>query len=54
MREHVFILSPDTTQNYDMGWREEERAQDTVVQLRELKAAGIDTLVEAVRAQWPA
>jgi len=46
MHEHIFILSPDIMQNYDTGWREEERVEDAIAKLRALKAAGIDTLVD--------
>ena len=46
MHEHIFILSPEMMQNYDTGWREEERVQDAIAQLRALKRAGIDTLVD--------
>ena len=47
MHEHVFILTPDMHQNYGHAyWDEEKRVADAVEQLRALKAAGIDTIVD--------
>jgi phosphotriesterase-related protein len=48
MHEHVFVLSTEYVQNYGAGgwWDEEERVADAVVQLRELVACGIDTIVD--------
>src|SRR3954468_3048575 len=45
MHEHVFVITPDVQQNHD-EWNEEERVRDAVSKLRELKAAGIDTIVD--------
>ena len=45
MHEHVFVLTPDVQQNHD-EWDEETRVTDAVAKLRELKAAGIDTIVD--------
>jgi phosphotriesterase-related protein len=46
MHEHVFVLSPEIQQNYDIGWDEESRVADAIVRLNELKAAGIDAIVD--------
>ncbi|MGH3745052.1 MAG: phosphotriesterase family protein [Mycobacteriales bacterium] len=47
MHEHVFVLSPEIEENYPGGWGDEDqRVEDAVGRLRELKAAGIDTIVD--------
>jgi phosphotriesterase-related protein len=47
MHEHVFVLSTEHLQNYgDAWWDEDERVQDAVDKLNELKARGIDTIVD--------
>ncbi|MGY1620426.1 phosphotriesterase [Geodermatophilus sp. SYSU D00691] len=48
MHEHVFVLSTEHVQNYGAGdwWDEEERVADAVQKLDELKALGIDTIVD--------
>jgi phosphotriesterase-related protein len=48
MHEHVFVLSTEHVQNYGMGdwWDEDVRVADAVAQLNELKALGIDTIVD--------
>jgi phosphotriesterase-related protein len=48
MHEHVFVLSTEHVQNYGAGdwWDEDERVADAVTQLDELKALGIDTIVD--------
>jgi phosphotriesterase-related protein len=46
MHEHVFVLSPELQQNYDLGWDEETRVAEAIARLDELKAAGIDTIVD--------
>ncbi|MCF6744482.1 phosphotriesterase [Blastococcus sp. KM273128] len=48
MHEHVFVLSTEHVQNYGTGdwWDEDERVADAVQQLDELKALGIDTIVD--------
>jgi phosphotriesterase-related protein len=48
MHEHVFVLSTEHLQNYGAGtwWDEEERVADAVQKLDELKALGIDTIVD--------
>ena len=46
MHEHVFVLSTEIMENYPGTWEEEERHTDAVARLRELKAVGIDTIVD--------
>ena len=46
MHEHVFVLSPEILQNHPEYWDEEERVTDAVAKLRQLKDAGIDTIVD--------
>ncbi|MGY2066051.1 phosphotriesterase family protein [Blastococcus sp. SYSU DS0619] len=48
MHEHVFVLSTEHVQNYGTGdwWDEDERVADAVRQLNELKALGVDTIVD--------
>jgi phosphotriesterase-related protein len=47
MHEHVFVLSPEIMQNYPEGWGDEEkRVADAIARLNELKARGVDTIVD--------
>ena len=48
MHEHVFVLSTEHLQNYGEGdwWDEDERVADAVTKLDELKALGIDTILD--------
>lgn len=46
MHEHVFVLSTEIMENYKTGWDEDERVSDAVTRLRDLKANGIDTIVD--------
>lgn len=47
MHEHVFVLSTEIMQNYPEPWGDEDtRVADAVTRLNELKAAGIDTIVD--------
>jgi phosphotriesterase-related protein len=47
MHEHVFVLTPEVIQNYPEGWGDEEqRVQDAIKRLNDLKAAGIDSIVD--------
>lgn len=47
VHEHVFVISPEIQQNYPQEWgEEEERVADAARRLNELKAAGIDTIVD--------
>jgi phosphotriesterase-related protein len=47
MHEHVFVLSSEIMQNYPEDWGEEEvRVKAAVERLNELKAAGMDSIVD--------
>ena len=47
MHEHIFVLSTEIDQNYPEAWGDEEqRVTDAIARLNELKAAGIDTIVD--------
>ncbi|WP_431234679.1 phosphotriesterase family protein [Mycolicibacterium psychrotolerans] len=47
MHEHVFILSQEIMTNYPEGWGDgEAREADAVAKLNELKALGVDTIVD--------
>lgn len=48
MHEHIFIVSTEHLQNYGVGtwWNEEERVDDAVRRLTELRDRGIQTLVD--------
>ena len=47
MHEHIFVLSTEIMQNYPEPWgAEETRVQDAIKRLKELKSAGIDTIVD--------
>lgn len=45
--EHVFVLSPEIQANYPEEWGEEEaRVADAAQRLNDLKASGIDTIID--------
>src|SRR5262245_36825036 len=47
MHEHVFVISTEIQQNYPEEWgTEEKRIADAIKRLNELKAAGIDTILD--------
>jgi phosphotriesterase-related protein len=46
MHEHVFVLTTDVQQNYPGEWDEEAQVAGAIEKLTELKAAGIDTIVD--------
>lgn len=47
MHEHVFVLSPEILNNYPEVWGDEaEREADAIRRLNELKARGVDTIVD--------
>jgi phosphotriesterase-related protein len=47
MHEHIFVMSPEIQQNYPERWGDEDsRIQDAVERLCNLKAQGIDSLVD--------
>jgi phosphotriesterase-related protein len=47
MHEHVFVLSPEITDNYPEVWGDEaKREADAIVRLNELKSRGVDSIVD--------
>lgn len=47
MHEHVFVLDLEILHNYPEEWGDEDkRVADAAARLRELKAAGVDTIVD--------
>ena len=47
MHEHVFVLSPEIMQNFPESWGDEERrVADAISRLNELKARGVDSIVD--------
>lgn len=47
MHEHIFVLDTEVSQNYPEEWgTEEKRLADAVTRLNELKARGVDTIVD--------
>ena len=46
MHEHVFVRSPEVAANWPTGWDRAARVAQAVERLHELKAAGIDTIVD--------
>jgi phosphotriesterase-related protein len=47
MHEHVFVLSPEITDNYPEVWGDEaKREADAVARLGELKSRGVDSIVD--------
>ena len=47
MHEHVFVLTPEITDNYPEAWGDEaKREADAVRRLNELKARGVDSIVD--------
>jgi phosphotriesterase-related protein len=47
MHEHVFVLTPEIQVNYPEGWgNEDQRIADAIDRLNDLKAAGVDTIVD--------
>ncbi|HXO50222.1 MAG TPA: phosphotriesterase-related protein, partial [Mycobacterium sp.] len=47
MHEHVFILSPEITDNYPEVWGDEaKRVADAIARLTELKSRGVDSIVD--------
>jgi len=47
MHEHVFVLSTEIMQNFPESWGDEDkRVDNAVVRLNELKAAGVDSIVD--------
>jgi phosphotriesterase-related protein len=47
MHEHIFVLSTEINQNYPEIWGDEEkRVNDAIARLNELKARGVDSVVD--------
>lgn len=47
MHEHVFVLDAELLQNYPEEWgSEDKRVADAIVRMNELKASGVDTIVD--------
>ena len=47
MHEHVFVLSTEILQNFPATWGDEQkRVVDAIARLNELKARGVDTIVD--------
>jgi phosphotriesterase-related protein len=47
MHEHVFVLSAEILQNYPEGWGDEDkRVSGAIARLNELKAKGVDSIVD--------
>ncbi len=47
MHEHVFVLSPEITDNYPEVWGDEaKREADAIARLNELKSRGVDSIVD--------
>ncbi|HTZ10060.1 MAG TPA: hypothetical protein VMB72_13370 [Acidimicrobiales bacterium] len=46
MHEHVFVRSPEVAANWPTGWDPAVRVPQAVERLGELKAAGVDTIVD--------
>jgi phosphotriesterase-related protein len=46
MHEHVFVLTADVQQNYADEWDEETKVADAVTKLKELRALGVQTIVD--------
>jgi phosphotriesterase-related protein len=46
MHEHVFVRSPEVATNWPTGWDRATQVARAVERLQELKAAGIDTIVD--------
>lgn len=47
MHEHVFIMTTEITQNYPEDWGDEARREaDAIDRLNELKARGVDSIVD--------
>src|SRR5580658_3451007 len=47
MHEHVFVLDPELLQNYPGEWgSDDQRIDDAVTRMNDLKATGVDTIVD--------
>ncbi|MES9541392.1 phosphotriesterase-related protein [Actinomadura sp. NPDC000600] len=46
VHEHVFVLGEEYRQNYQADWDEDEKVEQAVSDLNELKSLGIDTIID--------
>ena len=46
MHEHVFVLTPESQENWSDEWDEETRVADAIAKLEELRATGVTTIVD--------
>ncbi len=46
VHEHVFVLGEEYRNNYQIDWDEDQKVADAVADLNELKALGIDTIMD--------
>ncbi len=46
MHEHVFVLNTEIQQNFPARWNEQERVEDAVAKLNDLKQHGVATIVD--------
>ncbi|TDC93071.1 phosphotriesterase-related protein [Actinomadura sp. 7K507] len=46
VHEHIFVLGEEYRQNYQDDWDEEEKVEQAVRDLNELKSLGIDTIID--------
>ena len=46
VHEHIVVVGEEYRQNYQSDWDEEEKIADAVVKLNELKALGIDSIMD--------
>lgn len=46
VHEHIFVLNTEYKENYLSDWDEEERISDAVQKLKDVKAVGIDTIMD--------
>jgi phosphotriesterase-related protein len=46
MHEHVFVVNPEVAANFPTGWDEDAAVAGAVERMAELRAAGVDTIVD--------
>jgi phosphotriesterase-related protein len=46
MHEHVFVVNPEVAANFPTGWNEDAAVSRAVERMAELRAAGVDTIVD--------
>ena len=52
VHEHLFVMHTEFTQNYRGDFVEDERIEDAVRRLNELKSKGIDTIIDLTVLGW--